>query len=79
MATIDRNIASDQIEIVSLFSFFAKEKYLQKYVSKLARNGIISIGDLSRYDAPSLFEEFPTSPRNQEVIVKDLRFVGFNL
>lgn len=79
MAVLDKAKASPQIGIVSLFSFFARERYLQRYITTLAKNDIVTIGDLEKYSEDELFSKFPTSDSNKKTFVRDLKGVGVRL
>lgn len=79
MSKIDREIASGNVERVELFSFFAGERHLSRYLNKLAYSDIYTIGDLVKMDRKDLFEKFPTSERNKEMLVSDLRKIGVHI
>lgn len=77
MVKIDKNASSD-VEKIDLFSFFSGEKYLSRYLNKLASADIFTVGDMASSDK-DIFAQYPTSERNRQHMTQTLAKVGVHI
>jgi hypothetical protein len=76
---IDPTMASSSVENIELYSFFSRDKYLTKYLNKLAQNGIYKISDIDKVVDGNLFDAHKTSQSNENLIRSELAKIGVHL
>ena len=68
--------APANVEQLTLYSYLDSERYIIRFLDKLASNNIVTVGDLLRAPDRDLFREFPTTSKNITVFKDKMSKIG---